>query len=60
MLLDADGLLFALPQNSPLRGKARPPGFVGEQSLAPNAEFRLPAGTRPLVAGKPLSVGALQ
>ena len=60
MLIDADGLLFALPQNSPLRGKARPPGFVGEQSLVPNAEFRLPAGTRPLVAGKPLSVGGLQ
>jgi hypothetical protein len=60
MLVDADGLLFALPRNSPLRGKARPPGFVGERDLAPNAEFRLPVGTRPLVAGKPLSVGALQ
>jgi hypothetical protein len=60
MLLDADGLVFALPQNSPLRGKAKPPGSVREQNLAPAAEFRLPVGTRPLAAGTPLSVGALQ
>ena len=60
MLLDADGLVFALPQNSPLRGKAKPPGSAREQNLAPAAEFRLPVGTRPLAAGTPLSVGALQ
>ena len=36
------------------------PGSVRERSLTPAAEFRLPAGTRPLVVGKPLSAGALQ
>ncbi|WP_295484969.1 hypothetical protein [Accumulibacter sp.] len=59
-LSDRDGLPFALPSNSLLRGKASSPGFVGEQSLTPSAEFRLPAGSRPLPAGKPLSPGALQ
>ncbi len=59
-LIDAAALAFALPGNSPLRGKARPPGFVRQQSLAPSAEFRLPVGTRSLPAGKPLSAGALQ
>lgn len=59
-LVDADGLDFRLPGNSPLRGKAMAPGSVRERSLTPAAEFRLPAGTRPLVVGKPLSAGALQ
>ena len=60
MLIGPDGLQFRLPANSPLRGKARPAGFVRQRSLVPVAEFALPAGTRPLVAGKPPSAGALQ
>jgi hypothetical protein len=59
-LFDGDGLAFRLPNNSPLRGKATSPGFAREQSLAPSAEFKLPAGTRPLPVGSPLTVGALQ
>jgi len=56
----ADDLPFALPQASPLRGRAQTPGFVRGQSLTPTAEFRLPAKTLPLLPGKPLSPGALQ
>ncbi|MBL8395740.1 MAG: hypothetical protein JNK99_13500 [Candidatus Accumulibacter sp.] len=59
-LLDTEGSRFALPRNSPLRGQARPPGDVRGQNLRPQAEFHLPVGTLPLVAGKPLSPGALQ
>ncbi|WP_313952807.1 hypothetical protein [Accumulibacter sp.] len=59
-LSDGDGLPFRLSSHSPLRGKADLPGFVREQNLAPTAEFMLPAGTRPLVVGSPLSPGALQ
>ncbi len=54
------GLPFRLPDNSPLRGQATSPGFAGERSLAPSAEFKLPAGTRPLPVGGPLSAGAWQ
>ncbi len=60
LLVDAHAPAYGLPSNSPLRGTARPPGFVRGQSLAPSAEFRLPAGKHPLLAGKPLSPGALQ
>jgi hypothetical protein len=60
LLLAPDGPLYALPQNSLLRGQARHPGVVGEQSLAPTAEFRPPLGKRPLPAGKALTAGALQ
>ncbi|EXI75211.1 MAG TPA: hypothetical protein PK440_01000 [Candidatus Accumulibacter phosphatis] len=59
-LLDIDGLPFVLPQASPLRGRAKAPGFARGRSLAPTAEFRLPATTLPLPPGKPLSPGALQ
>jgi MYXO-CTERM domain-containing protein len=59
-LVDVDGLPFVLPQASPLRGRAKAPGFARGQSLAPTAEFRLPAKTLPLLPGKPLSPGALQ
>jgi hypothetical protein len=58
--IDVDGLPVGLPSNSPLRGTAKAPGFARGRNLAPGAEFRLPAGTRPLPAGKPLSPGALQ
>ncbi|WP_295509887.1 hypothetical protein [Accumulibacter sp.] len=60
MLADGDGPLFRLPNNSPLWGKAASPGSVRGKSLTPNAQFTLPAGTRPLPAGRPLSAGALQ
>jgi hypothetical protein len=60
LLVDGAGLAFRLPNNSPLRGTATPPGFARQQSLAPSAEFKLPAGTRPLPAGIPLTAGALQ
>ena len=60
LLVDVDGLPFRLPNNSPLRGTATSPGFVRERSLAPSAEFKLPAGTRPLPVGSPLTAGALQ
>ncbi len=53
-----EGVDFRLPD--PLRGKAAPPGSVRGRSLLPGAEFRRPAGTRPLPAGRPLSAGALQ
>ena len=59
-LVDVDGLPFVLPQASPLRGRAKAPGFARGQSLMPTAEFRLPATTLPLPPGKPLSPGALQ
>ncbi|QKS30552.1 MAG: hypothetical protein HT579_17505 [Candidatus Accumulibacter similis] len=59
-LVDVDGLPFVLPQASPLRGRAKAPGFVRGQSLTPTAEFRLPATTLALPPGKPLSPGALQ
>jgi len=49
-----------VPQGSPLRGRAKAPGFVRGQSLTPTAEFRLPATTLALPPGKPLSPGALQ
>ncbi|WP_300454203.1 hypothetical protein [Accumulibacter sp.] len=60
LLSNPDGQDFSLPSNSRLRGTARPPGSVRERSLLPVAEFRLPAGTRALASGKPLSPGALQ
>jgi hypothetical protein len=41
MLVDVHALPFALPSNSPLRGKARPPGFVREQSLTPDGGIPL-------------------
>ncbi|HRD92925.1 MAG TPA: hypothetical protein PK201_07335 [Accumulibacter sp.] len=59
-LIDVDHLGFSLPNNSPLRGTAKSPGSVREQSLTPGAEFKLPVGIRPLPVGKPLSPGALQ
>ena len=59
-LVDGDGRAFSLPNKSPRRGKATSPGFARERSLAPSAEFKLPAGTRPLPVGSPLTVGALQ
>jgi hypothetical protein len=60
LLVGPPGLAFALPQSSPLRGQAQTPGFAREHSLTPTAEFRLPAGTVALSAGKPLSPGARQ
>lgn len=51
---------YALPGNSPLRGTAKPPGWLNHRSLLPVAEFSAPVGTRPLLPGKPLSPGALQ
>ncbi len=59
-LSDVENFDFRLPSNSPLRGKATAPGSVRGRNLTPVAEFRLPAGTRPLTPGKPLSPGALQ
>ena len=60
MLFGAPALAYGLPSNSLLRGTAKHPGFVRGQSLAPSAEFRLPAGKDSLLVGKPLSPGALQ
>ena len=60
MLIDTEAREFGLSGRSPLRGQAPPPASFRERSLAPTAEFVLPAGTRSLPVGKPLSPGALQ
>ncbi len=56
----SDSPAYSLPSNSPLRGTANTPGWLEQRSLLPVAEYREPVGTRPLVAGKPLSPGARQ
>ena len=60
LLGGTDSPSYVLPTNSPVRGSARPPGWLNRRSLLPVAEFRAPIGTQPLVPGKPLSPGALQ
>lgn len=48
MLVDADGLDFALPQSSLLRGLGVTPQLDDGTDLAPKAEFTLPVGTKQL------------
>ncbi len=60
MLNDIAALDFALPAGSPLRGRGVDPRDAFDADLSPKAEFRLPAGTRPLPALPAWTPGALQ
>ena len=59
-LQDADAGLYGLTNNSVLRGRAVAAASVGGETLAPQAQFSAPAGTRKLDKNRSLSPGALQ
>jgi hypothetical protein len=59
-LQDADAGFYGLTNNSVLRGRAVAPATVGGETLAPQAQFSAPAGTRTLDKSRALSPGALQ
>ncbi len=60
LLQGADLGLFALSDNSWLKGRGVDPGTVQAESLAPVAEFKLPIGTQALKAPARWSPGAYQ
>lgn len=60
MLVDIDGLDFALGPDSVLRGRGVAPRLDDGTDLAPRAEFTLPVGTRPLAAPRAWTPGAFQ
>jgi hypothetical protein len=60
MLDDVTALDFALPADSPLRGRGVDPKDAFEIDLSPKAEFTPPVGTRPLPTPMRWSPGALQ
>jgi len=59
-LADIGGIPLRLTNMSPLRGAIRPPGQARGVELLPDAEFRFPAGTRPMRPGSQLAPGAFQ
>jgi hypothetical protein len=59
-LADIGGIPLRLTSLSPLRGTIRPPGQARGVELLPDAEFRFPAGTRPMRPGSQLAPGAFQ
>jgi hypothetical protein len=59
-LADIGGIPLRLTSLSPLRGTIRPPGLARGVDLLPDAEFRFPAGTRPMRPGSQLAPGAFQ
>jgi hypothetical protein len=60
LLQDPDLGLFALSENSWLKGRGVQPGSARAESLAPAAEFKLPLGTQALKAPARWSPGAYQ
>ncbi|HXE36873.1 MAG TPA: hypothetical protein VN639_00255, partial [Azonexus sp.] len=59
-LIEYGGFPLRLTNQSPLRGKVRPPGSVRGVELLPDAEFNYPAGSRPLHVSSALAPGAFQ
>ena len=59
-LIDYAGQPLRLKPTSPLRGQVRIPGKAREIDLLPDAEFTLPAGTRPVSPSSALAPGAFQ
>lgn len=59
-LIDYAGLPVRLKPDDPLRGSVRVPGMARDEELIPDAEFTLPAGTRPIHPGSSLAPGAFQ
>lgn len=59
-LVEFGGVSLKLTTTSPLRGTVRPPGQVRGVELLPDAEFRLPVGSRPMRPGSALAPGAFQ
>ncbi|HSW05371.1 hypothetical protein [Aquabacterium sp.] len=60
MLVDIEGLAFALAPGSLLRGRGVNPRLAGGPDLSPHAEFKLPVGTQPLAAPAQWTPGAFQ
>ena len=60
MLVDPDRLDFALQADSPLRGRGVDPRRAFNADLSPQAEFKLPVGTRALPEPSRWSPGAFQ
>lgn len=59
-LIEFGGVPLKLTTTSPLRGAVRPPGQARGIELLPDAEFRLPVGSRPMRPGSALAPGAFQ
>jgi hypothetical protein len=59
-LLDADVGFYGLSDNSVVRGRAVAAANPGGETLAPQAQFSAPVGTRALDKARALSPGALQ
>ena len=59
-LIDYAGLPVRLKPDDSLRGSVRVPGMARDEELIPDAEFTLPAGTRPIRPGSSLAPGAFQ
>ncbi|HLO62990.1 MAG TPA: hypothetical protein VK165_08495 [Azonexus sp.] len=59
-LIDYGGAPLKITNLSPLRGAVRPPGQARGVELLPDAEFRLPLGTRSMRPNSALAPGAFQ